>query len=51
MMLVGRAPMSVGIISMIVAAAWVALIVVVIAICSAASHADAVSERLLTRVR
>jgi hypothetical protein len=43
--------MSVGIISMIVAAAWVGLVVVVIAMCRAAAHADAVSERLLTRTR
>ena len=43
--------MSVGIISMIVAAVWVAVVVIVIAICGAAAHADAVSERLLTRAR
>jgi hypothetical protein len=43
--------MSVGIISMIVAAAWVGLVLLVIAMCRATAHADAVSDRLLTRAR
>jgi hypothetical protein len=41
--------MSVETISMIVATAWVALVVVVIAICCAAAHAETVSERLFAQ--
>jgi hypothetical protein len=44
-------PMSVGTISLIVAATWIALVVVVIAICCAAAHAETVSERLLAQTR
>jgi hypothetical protein len=47
----GNESMSVGTISMILAAAWVAVVVVVIAICCASAHADTVSERLLAGPR
>ncbi len=39
--------MGVETISVIVVAAWIAVLVVVVAICRAAAHADAQTERLV----
>jgi hypothetical protein len=39
--------MGVGLISVIAAAAWVSVVLIVIALCRAAAHADASSDRLI----
>jgi hypothetical protein len=39
--------MGVGLISVIAAGVWISLVLIVIALCRAAAHADASSDRLM----
>lgn len=41
--------MNVGLISVIAAAAWISVVLIVIALCRAAARAEAYSDRLLVR--
>jgi hypothetical protein len=49
--LVGRSEMNFATIGLIVVAAWITLLIVVVAMCRVAAHADAASDRMHAAVR